>query len=57
MDVKPNNILTAYDFCAGSNELSKIEGLSKNVFLIDYGLSERYEDKNGVHRPQQSEVP
>ena len=57
MDVKPNNILTAFDFCAGSDELAKIEGLDKNVFLIDYGLSERYEDENGVHRPQKSGQP
>ena len=57
MDVKPNNILTAYDFCTGSDDLLKIEGLDKNVFLIDYGISEQYMDKNGVHRPQRSDHP
>ena len=57
LDVKPNNILTAYDFSAGSNELSKIEDLDKNVFLIDYGLAEPYNDENGIHRPQKSGHP
>ena len=57
LDVKPNNILTAHDFSNGSKMISKIEGLVKNVFLIDYGISERYLDNNGKHLPQDCGYP
>ena len=47
-DIKPDNILTTNR----KNGLS-LAGLSKEIYLVDFGNSERYVNDDGVRRPQQ----
>ena len=32
-------------------KMIKLEGKTKNIVLIDFGLSEKFKDKNDNHRP------
>ena len=52
LDIKPDNVCTSFDFPrVPTGKLERIEGLAKNIFLIDYGLAQSYLDADGNHRP------
>lgn len=52
LDIKPNNILTSYVKDTANGELVKLDGLTKNIFLIDFGCCQEYRMKP---KPQEIE--
>ena len=50
LDVKPDNILTCFSQNS-TGDLKKIDGLSKNIYLIDFGCCQSFYDSKGEHRP------
>ena len=40
MDVKPDNVLTPY--VLRRDELERVKGANSNIYLIDFGCSQKY---------------
>ena len=55
LDVKPDNVLTSF-LKKDNGIMEPIDGLLHKVYLIDYGLAEKFLDDDGNHRPQRDNM-